>query len=163
LIDLGHQKIAYFTGPPTAPWAHERFEGYRRALRETGLQVDDKMVFAAGNTIEDGTKAALQMLNENCHPTAIQAVSDLVAIGCAETLLAQGWKIPEDISVVGFGNILTAEFYRVPLTTIRQPKFRMGVAAMETMMNMIRGAKAKTQRLGAELVARQSTAPPKIQ
>jgi DNA-binding LacI/PurR family transcriptional regulator len=78
-------------------------------------------------------------------------------------LLAQGWKIPEDISVVGFGNILTAEFYRVPLTTIRQPKFRMGVAAMETMMNMIRGAKAKTQRLGAELVARQSTAPPKIQ
>jgi DNA-binding LacI/PurR family transcriptional regulator len=163
LIDLGHQKIAYFTGPPTAPWAHERFEGYRRALRETGLQVDDKMVFAAGNTIEDGTKAALQMLNENCHPTAIQAVSDLVAIGCAETLLAQGWKIPEDISVVGFGNILTAEFYRVPLTTIRQPKFRMGVAAMETMMNMIRGAKVKTQRLGAELVARQSTAPPKIQ
>ena len=93
-IGLGHKKIAYLTGPPAAPWSHERFEGYRRAFREAGLEVDDKLVFAAGSTLEDGTKAALQMLNEGCHPTAIQAVSDLVAIGCAETLLQQGFKIP---------------------------------------------------------------------
>ena len=90
LLGLGHKRIAYLTGPPAAPWAHERFEGYRRALREAGLEVDDKLVFQAGNTLEDGTKAALQMLNEGVQPTAIQAVSDLVAIGCAETLLQQG-------------------------------------------------------------------------
>lgn len=161
LIGLGHRKIAYFTGPPAAPWAHERFEGYRRALREAGLEVDDKLVFAAGGTIEDGAKAALQMLNEGCQPTAVQTVGDSVAIGCAETLLRQGLKIPDDISVAGFGNIQAAEYYRVPLTTVRQPKHRFGVAAVETMMNLIRGEKAVPRRLAAELVLRQSTAAPK--
>ena len=162
LLQLGHKRIAYLTGPPVAPWAHERFEGYRRALREAGLEVDDKLVFQSGSTIEDGTKAALQMLNENCHATAVQAVSDLVAIGCAETLLAQGLKIPEDISLVGFGNILVTEHFRVPLTTIRQPKHRLGIAAMETMMGLLRGEKAQSKRLPAELVVRKSTASPKV-
>jgi LacI family transcriptional regulator len=161
LLKLGHKRIAYLTGPPTAPWAHERFEGYRRALREAGLDVDDKLVFQAGSTIEDGTKAALQMFNESCDATAVQAVSDLVAIGCAETLLAQGLRIPEDISIVGFGNILTTEYFRVPMTTIRQPKFRLGVAAVETMMNLIRGERIQPIRLPAELVGRKSTAPPR--
>jgi LacI family transcriptional regulator len=161
LIGLGHKKIAYFTGPPAAPWAHERFEGYRRALREANIQPDDKLVFAAGSTLEDGTKAALQMLNEGAHPTAIQAVSDLVAIGCAETLLQQGLKIPDDISVVGFGNVLTAEFFRVPLTTVRQPKARLGYAAVEIMMKLIRGEKYELKRLNADLVERKSTAAPK--
>ena len=161
LIGLGHKKIAYLTGPPAAPWAHERFEGFRRALREAGLQVDDKLVFQAGNTIEDGTKAALQMLNEGVQPTAIQAVSDLVAIGCAETMLQQGIKIPDDVSIVGFGNILAAEFYRVPLTTVSQPKYRLGMAAMETMMNLIKGEKFQLKRLAAEFVERKSTAAPK--
>jgi len=163
LLKLGHKRIAYFTGPPVAPWAHERFEGYRRALREAGMEVDDKLVFQAGGTIEDGTKAALQMLNEGCDATAVQAVSDLVAIGCADALLSQGLKIPEDISIVGFGNILTAEHFRVPLTTVRQPKFRLGIAAVETMMNLIHGEKVQPKRLPAELVERKSTAPPKIQ
>jgi len=162
LIEQGHKKIAYLTGPTAAPWAHERFEGYRRALREGGLELDDKLVFAAGNTLEDGTKAALQMLNEGCHPTAIQAVSDLVAIGCAETLLQQGFKIPDDVSIAGFGNVLAAEYYRVPLTTVRQPKYRLGVAAVESMMNLIRGEKAVSQRLQAELILRQSTTPPAV-
>ena len=161
LIGLGHQRIAYFTGPPAVPWAHERFEGYRRALREAGLEVDDKLVFAAGGTLEDGSKAATQMLNEGCHPTAIQSVTDLVAIGCAETLQQQGLKIPDDVSIAGFGNILAAEFYRVPLTTVSQPKFRFGVAAMDLMMSLIRGEKVSSRRLPAELIVRQSTAAPK--
>jgi DNA-binding LacI/PurR family transcriptional regulator len=161
LLDLGHKKIAYLSGPPAAPWAHERFEGYRRAFREVNLEVDDKLVFAAGSTLEDGAKAALQMLNEGCHPTAVQAVSDLVAIGCAETLLKQGLKIPGDISIAGYGNILAAEFYRVPLTTVSQPKYRLGIAAVETMMNLIHGEKVSSRRLPAELVLRQSTAAPK--
>ena len=163
LLGLGHKKIAYLTGPPAAPWAHERFEGYRRALREAGIEADDKLVFQSGSTIEDGTKAALQMLNEGCQPTAIQAVSDLVAIGCAETLLSQGINIPEDVSLAGFGNVLTAEYYRVPLTTVRQPKHRLGVAAVEKMMKLIRGESVQTKRLSAELEVRKSTATPRKQ
>jgi DNA-binding LacI/PurR family transcriptional regulator len=162
LLRLGHRKIAYLTGPPAAPWAHERFEGYRRALREAGIEVDDKLVFQAGNTIEEGTKASLQFLNENCRATAIQAVSDQVAIGCAQTLISQGLRIPEDISLVGFGNVLAAEYFRVPLTTVRQPKFRLGVAAVDAMMCLLRGEKIQPKRLTAELIERKSTAPPRI-
>jgi len=161
LLKLGHKRIAYLTGPPTAPWAHERFEGYRRALREAGLDVDDKLVFQSGSTIEDGTNAALQMLNEGCRATAVQAVSDLVAIGCANALLSQGLKIPDDISLVGFGNILTAEHFQVPLTTVRQPKFRLGIAAVDMMMGLIRGEKVQTKRLPAELIERKSTGAPR--
>jgi LacI family transcriptional regulator len=161
LLAFGHKKIAYLTGPPAAPWAHERFEGYRRALREANIEVDDKLVFQSGSTLEDGGKAALQILNEGCHPTAIQAVSDLVAIGCAEVLLRQGLKIPGDVSLAGFGNILAAEFYRVPLTTVSQPKFRLGIAAVEAMVKLIHGESVQLKRLPAELVERQSTARPK--
>ena len=161
LLELGHQKIAYLTGPPAAPWAHERFEGYRRALRDAGLQPDDKFVFQAGSTIEDGANATLQMVNESCQPTAVQAVSDLVAIGCAETLLQQGLKIPEDISLVGFGNILAAEYFRVPLTTVRQPKHRLGVAAVEALIKLIRKEPIELKPLPAELEVRKSSAPPK--
>ena len=125
------------------------------------MDVDDRLVFQAGSTIEDGTKAALQMLNESCNATAVQAVNDLVAIGCAEALLSQGLRIPEDISIVGFGNVLTAEFFRVPLTTIRQPKFRLAVAAMDMMNSLLRGQPVETKRLSAELIERKSTAPPK--
>jgi DNA-binding LacI/PurR family transcriptional regulator len=161
LLRLGHKRIAYFTGPAVAPWAQERLEGYRRALREAGLEVDDHLIFHAGSTLEDGTKAGLQMLNESCNASAVQAVNDLVAVGCAETLLAQGLKIPGDISVAGFGNIMVAEHFRVPLTTIRQPKFRLGQAAVDAMIQLLRGQRPEIKRLPAELLERQSTAPPK--
>ncbi|NOS72541.1 MAG: LacI family DNA-binding transcriptional regulator [Verrucomicrobia bacterium] len=160
LLDLGHRRIAYFTGPLAAPWAQERFEGHRRAMRDAGLDVDDHMVFHAGATIEDGTKAALQMINEHCNATAVLAVNDMVAIGCGVTLLQQGVNIPLDISLVGFGNVLVSEYFRVPLTTIRQPKFRLGVAACDMLMQLIRGESVQSKRLSAELEIRASTAPP---
>jgi len=160
LLKLGHKRIAFLTGPSVAPWAHERFEGYRRALRAANKDVDDSLVFQAGGTIEDGAKAALQMINEKCDATAVQAVNDLVAVGCATTLLGQGLRIPQDISIAGFGNVLISEHFRVPLTTIRQPKFRMGVAAMELMLQILRNQHVTAKRLPAELVVRESTGPP---
>ncbi len=160
LIELGHKRIAYFTGPPVSPSAQERYEGYRRAMREAGLELDDKLVFNAGSTIEEGEKAALQMLNENPHATAVQATNDLVAIGAADVLLNQGLKIPGQISVAGFGNILTSEYFRVPLTTIRQPKLRLGYAAMDLMLALHEGKPAESRRLRAEVIVRASTAAP---
>jgi LacI family repressor for deo operon, udp, cdd, tsx, nupC, and nupG len=161
LLKLGHKRIAYLTGPPAAPWALERFEGYRHALREAGLEVDDELVFQAGSTIEEGMKAASQMLAEACNATAVQATNDLVAIGCAEVLLSKGLRIPEDISVVGFGNVLMSEHFCVPLTTVRQPKFRLANAAMDTMVNLLHGRPVEVKKLAAELIERKSTAPPK--
>jgi len=117
-------------------------------------------VFQAGSTIEDGAKAALQMMNESCKATAVQAINDLVAIGCAEIFLKQGVKIPHDLSVAGYGNLLSAEHFRVPLTTVRQPKARLGNAAMDMMLQLIRGEKPETKRLAAELAIHESTAAP---
>ena len=125
------------------------------------MDVDDRLVFQAGTTVEDGAKTALQMLAESCGATAVQATSDLVAVGCADALLNKGIRIPEDMSVAGFGNILTSEYFRVPLTTIRQPKFRLGLAAMDAMMHLIRNQPAESKRLPAELIVRASTGPVK--
>jgi LacI family transcriptional regulator len=160
LLGLGHKKIAFFGGPQSAPWSQERFEGYRRALREADLAVQDEFIFQAGSNIEDGEKAALQFVNESTKATAIQAANDLIAIGCAKTFLDQGTKIPGDLSVTGFGNILTAEHFRVPLTTIRQPKYRLGIAAVESMLKLLHGERPAPKRLAAELIIRDSTGAP---
>ena len=160
LIKLGHRRIAFLAGPLLAPWVQERLEGYRRALREVDLEVDDHLIFQAGSTLENGAKAAEQMLQESSDATAIQAVDDLAAIGCADRLLHEGARIPSDVSVAGFGNIMSAEFFRVPLTTVRQPKHRLGSAAMDLLLQLMQGQKTEPKRLPAEIVIRASTGPP---
>jgi len=161
LLQLGHKRIAFLAGPPATPWTRERFEGYRSALRQAGLDTDEKLIFQAGRTLEDGTKAAVQLINEASGATAVQGVNDLVAIGCAEVLLKQNLRIPQDISVVGFGNSALSEFFRVPLTTIDQPKHRLGSAAMDSMLQLLRGRRPEPKRLPAQLIVRASsgTAP----
>ena len=159
LIDLGHKRIAYFTGPPVSPSAQERYEGYRRALREASIEMDDRLVFNAGSTIEEGEKAALQMMNEHPKATAVQAVNDLVAIGAADVFLNQGIRVPDDLSVAGFGNIMVSEYFRVPLTTVRQPKLRLGYAAMDLMQDLLKGEAGESKRLRAEIIVRASTGP----
>lgn len=160
LLDLGHRQIAFFSGLPAAPSSQERLEGYRKALREAGIEPEDRLVFKAGNTIEEGASAALQMLEEHTQVTAVQTVNDLVAIGAAGLFISQGLLIPQDLSIVGFGNILVSEHFRVPLTTIRQPKHRLGLAAMDLMSKLLKGENPSSVRLSAELEIRDSTAPP---
>ncbi|MFN0069149.1 MAG: LacI family DNA-binding transcriptional regulator [Limisphaerales bacterium] len=160
LLELGHRRIACLAGPVAAPWAQERYEGYRRALRAADLPMDDQLVYHAGATIEEGFQAGLELLREDTGATAVVAVNDLVAIGAANAMLGQGMRIPQEMSVVGYGNILTAEHYRVPLTTVREPKFRLGVAAMEMLEQLIAGGTVESRRLRGELVERASTAPP---
>ncbi len=163
LLELGHKKIAFLCGPISSPWAQERLEGYRRALRESNIEADDRLIFTAGTTIEEGEKAALQLMHEGVEITAVQAVSDLVAIGAANIFLNQGIKIPKDLSIAGYGNILMSEHYRVPLTTVRQPKMRLGAAAMGSMQQLLKGEQPEPLRLSAEIIVRGSTgAPPEI-
>jgi LacI family transcriptional regulator len=161
LLELGHKRIAFFTGPVSSPWGQERLEGYRRALREANMEVDDQLIFTAGATLEEGEKAALQLLNESVQVTAVQASNDMVAIGAANIFLNQGIRIPEDLSMAGFGNILVSEHFRVPLTTVRQPKLRLGAAAMDMMQKLIRGEQPESKRLPAEIIIRASSGRPK--
>ena len=111
--------------------------------------MDEKLIFHSGSTIEEGKAAALQLIDESPGATAILAANDLVAIGAATTLLDQGMKIPEEISVIGFGNTLTAEHFRVPLTTVSQPKYRRGISAMESMSALLAGESVGTKRLAS--------------
>lgn len=159
-LKQGHRRIAFLAGPPASPWTQERFEGYRRALREAGLDVDDKLVFQAGRTMDDGTKVALQMIQEGCDATAVQAVNDLVAAGAAEVFLKQRVRIPIDISVAGFGNTMLSEYFRVPLTTVNQPKHRLGLAAVDSMVNLLGARRPEPKRLPAELIVRSSSGTP---
>ncbi|HTL58406.1 MAG TPA: LacI family DNA-binding transcriptional regulator [Candidatus Limnocylindrales bacterium] len=159
-LKQGHKRIAYLSGPAATPWNQERFEGYRRALREAGMDVDDKLVFQAGRTMEDGTKAAMQMINEGTEATAVQAVNDLVAAGCAEAFLRQRLRIPQDISIAGFGNTLLSEYFLVPLTTVNQPKHRLGLAAMDALLQLLKGQRPDSKRLPTELIVRASSGTP---
>ncbi len=160
LLKLGHKRVAFLAGPPATPWAEQRFEGYRRALRESGLDVDDKLVFQAGRTPEEGAKAAAQMLAESAPATAVLAVNDLVALGCAQVFLQHGLRIPEDLSLAGFGNVAFGDYFQVPLTTVRQPKYRLGSAAVAAMQQLLRGQRPDLKPLPAELVVRASTGIP---
>jgi len=161
LLELGHKKIAFLAGPSGAPWAQERLEGYRRALREAAIEPDDRLVFTAGAALEEGEKAAVQMIGESAAMTAVQAASDLVAMGAANVFLNQGIKIPEELSIAGFGNIQMSQHFRVPLSTVREPKLRLGIAAIESMQKLRRGEHPESKRLPAEIIVRASTARPK--
>lgn len=161
LLELGHKRIAFLAGPNGAPWAQERWDGYRRALREAGLQAEDDLVFTAGSSLEDGEKTAVQMISEGATMTALQGANDLIAMGAANVFLNQGIKIPQDLSVAGFGNVMMSQHFRVPLTTVREPKLRLGVAAIEIMHGLRRGERPEPKRLPAEIIVRASTAPPK--
>lgn len=161
LLELGHRRIAFFTGPVVSPLSQERFEGYRRAMREAALPIDDKLIYNAGTTVEDGEAAALQFLHERCDATAIQAFNDFVAIGAASQLARQGIEVPGAVSILGFGNVFLSDRLKVPLSTIHQPKFSLGAAALEMLLKSIEGATPENKRLPCELVLRASTAPPR--
>lgn len=160
LIMLGHRRIAFFAGPTITPWSAERLEGYKKALRDASVEFDERLVFVAGSKIEDGYNTAQQMFAENVQVTAIQAVNDLVAIGAANYLLERGFKIPDQISIVGFGDLLVSEHFRVPLTTIRQPKYRLGEAAIKLMIKLLHQERVNSIRISPDLLVRSSTAPP---
>ncbi len=160
LLKLGHKRIAFMAGPPATPWAQQRFEGYRRALRESNMDVDDKQVFQAGRTLEDGAKAATQMLAESPKATAVQAVNDLVALGCAGVFLDRGLRIPKDLSLAGFGDIEFCDRFVVPLTTVNQPKYRLGSAAVAAMRQLLKGQRPDAKPMPAELIVRASTGIP---
>lgn len=162
LVGLGHRRIAFLAGPTVSPSAQARLEGYRRGLRDAGIEFDDRLIFQCGSTIEDGFQAGLELVRESLGITALQGVNDLVAIGALNGLLSQGVRVPEDVSIAGFGNILSAENARVPLTTVREPKFRLGIAAMEVMHERLQGGQPTSRILRAELLPRRSTAEPTV-
>ena len=95
-------------------------------------------------------------------PTAVFCYNDMTALGALRSIHEAGLKVPRDISVVGFDDLFLASYMQPPLTTVRQPMRRMGQLAMEHLLQLASGsAPSQTVHIPAELVVRQSTAPPR--
>ena len=158
---LGHEHVTYVAGPE-ASWA----DGMRwRALREAGheLELHTRRAGPYAPTVEGGVAAARDLAG-HALPTAVLAYNDLMAIGLMRTLQREGIRIPEDMSVIGFDNILPAELVSPGLTTVAAPLRTMGSTAVGNLVAMIRGALYQTDGpfvLPTRLVERESTAAPR--
>jgi LacI family transcriptional regulator len=157
LLERGHTEILFLAGPNGSSSSAGRFSGYQRALAAAGVSYSDTRVFLADKDIDSGTHAMGQALTEKASFTAVVAHNDSVAIGAAAALLQQGFRIPEDVSIVGFGDGLLAENFRVPLTTIRIPQTEMGEVALRLALEIQKGQAVQPRQLPVEIIVREST------
>jgi len=157
LLELGHREILFLAGPNGSSSSAGRFSGYQRALTAAGVAYTDTRVYLADKNIESGCKAMTQALSEKAPFTAVVAHNDSVAIGAVDTLLQQGFRIPEDVSVVGFGDGVLAANFRVPLTTVRVPQIEMGETAVRLAMDLQKGETVQPRKLPVEIIVRNST------
>jgi LacI family transcriptional regulator len=160
LIDHGHRKIATIAGPPHLTNARERLDGFRRALKEAGIALPAEYVVHGQFDRKSGLDAALRLLRPPSRPTAIFAGNDLMAMGALLAVRELGLQCPEDVSIVGFDNIDTAELLQPSLTTVQQPVYRLGTAAAELLVQRINGLDDTPREmvLETELIRRNSVA-----
>jgi len=158
LIRRGYRRIAYLLGPSRAEAAQLRFEGYRRALQNHGIPFLPAYVVQEIPRMEGGRRAMQRLLALPLPPTAVVAYNDLMAIGAMEAIREAGRRVPEDIAVVGFDDIVLAAYAIPPLTTVRVPKYQMGYKAAAALIDAIRSGRASQRviRFKAEMVVRRS-------
>lgn len=141
LIKLGHTRIAHISGPLEISISRDRLKGYRQALLQHELELDSLLVQEGDNSFESGYNQMQKLLAIDYPPTAVFAANDLMAMGVVKAAKAQGLKVPEDIAVVGFDNIMFSDIFEPALTTIEQPFFEMGKRSMELLLQQINGEK----------------------
>lgn len=160
LILMGHRRIACITEAPLDYRSSaDRLEGYRVALKEAGIPFDEALVRHADFTDEGGARAMNELLAVEPRPTAVFAGSDVVALGALGAIRAtQTLRVPEDIALVGFGDIPLVEYIVPPLTTMRVPAYALGFVAGEMLVRMITEKEAIVGSvvMQAELVIRAS-------
>jgi DNA-binding LacI/PurR family transcriptional regulator len=163
LVGLGHRRIGYIRGPESYTAAKPRFEGFQKACDDAGLRPDDIPIVEGEGQVESGERATALMLERAPRVTAIACYNDLTAIGALRMLRAQGRRVPEDVSVVGFDDIAAASWVVPSLTTISQPKADMGRLAVEYLVRALEGDASDTEptilRLPLTLRIRESTGP----
>lgn len=158
LIKIGHKKIAIINSNEKFLYARERKQGYERALSESGISVHTDWMYTTENLeFESGRQAMKNLLNQKARPTAVFAVSDILAIGAIKEINASGLNVPEDIAVIGFDNISFSNMTNPRLTTIAQPMYQMGSLSAQMLINKISGKKTESIILDHELVIREST------
>ncbi|MCR5451638.1 MAG: LacI family transcriptional regulator [Lachnospiraceae bacterium] len=142
LIRSGHKRIAIVAGHEDDPAVGaQRLAGYKRALTENGLEIDESLIGLSKNNIpefsaENGYQVAKELI-QRADFTAIYCISDLMAMGCYKAIAEAGKKIPDDISVIGFDGIDLGRFLHPSLTTMVQPREEMAVSAVELLNELI--------------------------
>jgi LacI family transcriptional regulator len=166
LIGLGHRRIAYLGGPNVSHGS--RFEVYRRTMLDVAPPFDTSVVRATDLTLEAGHHAMRDLLTMPNPPTAVFCIDDLVAIGALQAAKEAQYRVPEDLSIVGFDDDVYARLVQPPLSTVAQPSFELGRSAARRALLRLQTASTgevpdtlpkETIRLPCELVVRGSTAP----
>lgn len=160
LKSLGHRRIAFVAGPERGRSSRERLEGYRQGIAVNGLGSAAEMVVSGAGLLEDGPRALAALLTVPEPPTAVLCYNDLAAIGLLGAAVRAGMRVPADLSVVGYDNIPLSAFSVPPLTTVDQPKERMGRLAVEMCLAAVEGRSVQDVVLRGELVIRESAAAP---
>lgn len=157
LIEQGHKKIAYVSGPQESLDNQLRYEGFRKALRENDVAFEPKWVVNGKFTTESGAHATNVLLAQEDLPTAIFYGNDEMALGGIKAIENHQLKIPDDLSIIGFDDIIEAKYVEPKLTTIRQPKYEMGSLAAHLLIRIINGEEVNNNySLQTELIIRDS-------
>jgi len=158
LLNLGHARVGHLKGT-VASTAALRFAGYRNALAKSHIAFDEELVRECGFTESDGYRATREWLRNGNPPSAIFAANDPAAIGAMSAITEVGLRIPEDIAIVGGGNIHYGDMLSVPLTTIAWSTSEMGQAAARLLIDLVEGKRGTREQhiiVEPELVIRAS-------
>lgn len=161
LLKLNHRNIAMINGHSEAYVSELRLEGYMEALAGAGIEFKDEWVVDGKYEEEPARQAALTLLREHPEITAIFCASDIMAIGALKAAEQLNRKVPDQLSIVGFDDIVLASYTTPPLTTIAQDKYQLGVSATELIIDLMEGnqpSDGPKKILENQLVIRYSTA-----
>ncbi|WP_375322649.1 HTH-type transcriptional repressor PurR [Aliivibrio logei] len=138
LIENGHEKIACITGQLDKLTCKERVRGFERALAESNLSANPDWILEGDFECASASKAVDKVLAMTERPTALFCFNDIMALAAISKIQQAGLKVPEDISVIGYDNIELSAYFSPPLTTIHQPKRRVGKTAVEILLERIK-------------------------
>jgi LacI family transcriptional regulator len=162
LVELGHERIAFVSGPPALHSAVARRRAFQAAMKKAGLKIEPAYLVVGDHMLETGMAAAQALLQLSMPPTAIVCSNDLSAIGAMHAVSAAGLKVPQDVSVVGFDDVRFSEFLIPPLTTVRMSRTDIARAAVQLLQQLVEGGEhAPLAAVPTSLIVRQSTAKPK--
>ncbi|MBO8161686.1 MAG: LacI family DNA-binding transcriptional regulator [Thermosipho sp. (in: Bacteria)] len=165
LYELGHRRIGYMHGALDSMEDKTRFKGFKNELKNKGINIDKRDILNGNFTEESGYKAMKNYLEKNGNniATAFFCANDEMAIGAISAIKEFGLNVPQDISIVGFDNILLSTYITPKLTTIKRPVYDLGKFAAYQLLNMLDGKSSEevSIELDVELVIRESTEKPR--